>query len=271
MSDFKKSVEAKDFKERFEFKLTVGDIIICQRYFKIFNFNPLSLSSMELADGLRDLAKLIDNDLKDKTQVFMEMMCPQIFNTEDEMYKFFADPYNHRFIRGGHGIVVKDNLENDYVWKQEVDDEGNVVGGKVVPLTFKFDDGEFTKTLSPEDYVEYKLSFIDNGPNLDTPKEVCSTTWVGVYPRYVRNSIDLSNRRGRFDKSEIYTLGFEAYMSYKIFGGRPDYIYKIIKELQTICSNTDNSWYTITDTYKLPNGKKVTYKYKLVEPKNNEN
>ena len=271
MSDFKKSVEAKDFKERFEFKLTVGDIIICQRYFKIFNFNPLSLSSMELADGLRDLAKLIDNDLKDKTQVFMEMMCPQIFNNEDEMYKFFADPYNHRFIRGGHGIVVKDNLENDYVWKQEVDNEGNVVGGKVMPLTFKFDDGEFTKTLSPEDYVEYKLSFIDNGPNLDTPKEVCSTTWVGVYPRYVRNSIDLSNRRGRFDKSEIYTLGFEAYMSYKIFGGRPDYIYKIIKELQTICSNTDNSWYTTTDTYKLPNGKKVTYKYKLVEPKNNEN
>jgi hypothetical protein len=269
MTDFKKSNESKDYKERFEFKLTVGDIIICQRYFKVFNFNPTSLNSMELADTLRELARLIDLDLKDKTHVFMEMMCPQIFNTEDEMYEFFANPYNHRFMRGGHGIVVKSNTEHDYAWKHELDKDGNVLGGSVMPLTFKFDDGEFTKELTPEDYVEYKLSFIDNGPNMDNPKEICSTTWVGIYPRYVRNSIDLSNKRGRVDKTEIYTLGFESYMAYKIFGGRPDYIYKIIKELQTVCSNPDNSWYTVTDTYKLPNGKNKIYKYRVeVDNKN---
>lgn len=239
MIETKKSVEAKDFKERFEFKLTVGDNIICQRYFKIFNFNENSLKSLELADCVKDLAKVIDKDLKDKTHIFMEMMCPMVFNTEEEMNKFFADPYNHRFVRGGHGIVVKSNLEHDYAWKHVLDKDGNTVGGSVMPLTFKFDDGEFTKVLAPEDYVEYKLTFLDEG------REVCSTVWTGIYPRYVRNSIDLTNKRGRFDKVDVYSLGFEAYMSYKIFSGRPDLVYKVIKEIQTVCSCSDNSWYTL--------------------------
>jgi hypothetical protein len=86
--------------------------------------------------------------------------------------------------------------------------------------------------------VEYKLSFLDNG------KEVCATTWTGIYPRYVRNSIDLTNKRGRYEKVDVYTLSFDAYLSYKIFGGRPDYVYKIIKEIQSTCSN-ENSWYTM--------------------------
>ena len=91
MVETKKSAEVRDYKERFEFKLTVGDNIICQRYFKIFNFNPLSLSSQELGDTLRYLAKMIDTDLKDKSAIYLDMMCPQYFNTEDEMYAFLIN------------------------------------------------------------------------------------------------------------------------------------------------------------------------------------
>ena len=260
MIERRKSVEAEDFKERFEFKLTVGDNIICQRYFKIFNYNPLAPVSVELADTIKYLANVIDEDLKDKTYIYMEMMCPQIFNTEDEMYAFFANPRNREHMRGGHGIVVKSNLEHDYAWKHELDADGNTIGGSVIPLTFKFDDGEFTKTLAPEDYAEYKLSFIDNGVDMNSPKEICSTVWTGIYPRYVRNSIDLTNKRGRFNKVDVYSLSFETYLSYKIFGGRPDLVYKVIKDIQSTCSNPDNSWYTTTMEYPCPNGKDKVYK-----------
>ena len=85
MSETKKSAEVRDYKERFEFKLTVGDNIICQRYFKIFNFNENCVKSYDIADMMRYLANIIDTDLKNKTAVYMEMMCPQIFNTEEEM------------------------------------------------------------------------------------------------------------------------------------------------------------------------------------------
>ena len=40
-----------DYKEPYEFRLLIGDSIICQRYFKINNFNQASLTSMELTDG----------------------------------------------------------------------------------------------------------------------------------------------------------------------------------------------------------------------------
>lgn len=254
MADYRKQPEARDFKERFEFKLTVGENIICQRYFKINNFNPLSFGSYELTDVMRDLAKMIDRDLKDKTQVYMEIMAPSVFNTVDEMEQFFANPCNHKDMRSGHGIVVKSNLEHDYAWKEVRDENGEVVGGFPSPLSFKFDDGEMTKTLSDEDYVEYKLSFLDNG------REVCSTVWTGVYPKYIRNSIDLSNKRGKFEKMDVSSLGFDMYLVYRVFSGRYDLVYKIIKDIQVTCSNLDNSWYTLSDSYRLPNGKAKVYK-----------
>ena len=84
MAEYKKN-EVRDFKERFEFKLTVGENIICQRYFKINNFNPLSLSSFELTNVMRYLADMVDTDLKDKSQVYLDIMAPMIFHTEEEM------------------------------------------------------------------------------------------------------------------------------------------------------------------------------------------
>ena len=92
MADSKKQNEVRDFKERFEFKLTVGGNIICQRYFKINNFNPLSLVSEDLTDSMRYLADMVDRDLKDKSQVYLDIMAPRIFNTVEEMDKYFADP-----------------------------------------------------------------------------------------------------------------------------------------------------------------------------------
>lgn len=265
MAEIRKN-EVRDFKERFEFKLTVGDIIICQRYFKINNFNQLSFSSVELADVMRYLANMIDSDLKDKSQVYLEIMAPRIFNTETEMYDYFSNPENRNGIRGGHGIVVKDNLEYDYAWKEVRDASGNVVGGTPMPLTFKFDDGEFGRALTDEDFIEYKLTLIDNGKDMNTPKEVMSTVWTGVYPKYVRNSIDLSNKRGRFENVDVLTLGFDQYLIYKIFNGRHDLIYRIIKEIQVTCSNSDNAWYTTYDTYRMADGSEKVYK-NVVETK----
>ena len=259
MADYRKN-EVRDFKERFEFKLTVGENIICQRYFKINNFNPLSLSSYELTNVMRYLADMVDSDLKDKSQVYLDIMAPMIFHTEEEMNAYYANPRNHKGIRGGHGIVVKENLEHDYAWKAFFDKDGTVTGGTPMPLTFKFDDGEFGRELTDEDFVEYKLSFIDNGKDMNTPKEVCSVVWTGVYPKYVRNSIDLSNKRGRFENVDVMTLGFEQYLVYKIFNGRQDLVYKIIKEIQVTCSNLDNSWYTTYEAFRRADGTEKVYK-----------
>jgi hypothetical protein len=72
---------------------------------------------------------------------------------------------------------------------------------------------------------------------------------VGVYPRFVRNSIDLSNRRGKLDPEDLYRVGFEQYILYKLVEGRSDLVWKLVKEICYTCSESDDSWYTISSEY----------------------
>ena len=242
----KKQVGARDYKERFEFIFTVGGNIICQRYFKINNFNPISLSSLELVNTIRDCGKLIDNDLKDKTNRYLSVSAPQTFKTEKEMFEYYKDGKHKDTIRIGHGIAIADPKAPNYVWgKNETP----------VPLPEKFDkDGEFTTPVSEDDVVMYKFAFYDEGV------EVCSTFWNGIYPKYVRNSIDLSNKKGKLTEGEDPSkLGYESYLLYKMVEGKEDIVYKIIKDICFTCSSQDDSWYTTTSSFKKPDGTIVTY------------
>lgn len=235
MAEIKKSIEAKDYKERFEFRLTVGDNIICQRYFKINNFNPTSLRSFELADTIRKCAKKIHSDLVDKTQVYLSILAPRMFTSEDEMNEYFSNPAHCNGLNVGEGIVVSGSTF-DYFWD----------GEKPSPSKTKFDDGEFFRPLTKEDEVEYKFAFyVDD-------KEACSTVWTGVYPKYIRNSIDLSNKRGRFDDvDKNYTMSFEQYLMFKLVDGRKDLVWGLIKDICYVCSlqNEDRNEYTIESEY----------------------
>lgn len=242
------------FKERFEFKLSFGDNIVCQRYFKIENFKPASLASYELAETIRDLAESIDKDLKEKTATYLEIVAPMCFRNEEEMNAYFSDEENCKRMRGGMGIVVKDNPKNDFFWYQNIDKNGNLIGEpEVRPLATKVEDADLYRPLRDEDRVTFKLSFLVD------EREVCSTIWDGVYPKYVRNTIDLSNKRLEMRNVNPLTVGFEQYINYNMYVGRQDLNYRIIRELQRVCSRFGQS-YTTSDTYKGKNGKKIVYK-----------
>ena len=249
MAEVKRQFEqALAYKERFEFRLTVGEDIICQRYFKIGNFNPISLKSFELAETIRGCAQTIDNDLKSKSLIYLEIFAPRVFSTMDEFNKYIESEAHRNTFSRGEGIVIRDEKEHDFAW--------NGVDG-IVPLDFKFEDGEFSEPLKDEDYVTYKFSFLDYG------RGVCSATWVGVYPRFVRNSIDLSNRRGKLDQDEIYRVGFEQYILYKLVEGRSDLVWKLVKDICYTCSESDDSFYTIMQEYNdSESGKKYIYNNK---------
>lgn len=254
MAEVKKQFEqALAFKERFEFRLTVGDDIICQRYFRIGNFNPISLKSNELMDTIRGCAEMVDNDLKSKSLIYLEIFAPRIFKTMDEFEKYIENEKNRDSLIRGEGVVIRDEKDHDFAWNG-VD--------KLVPLTFKFEDGEFSEPLTDDDYVTYKFAFLDYG------REVCSTTWVGVYPRFVRNSIDLSNKRGKLDADEIYRVGFEQYILYKLVEGRSDLVWKLVKEICYTCSDSDDSAYTISEEYRdEASGKTLIYNNKSASKK----
>lgn len=231
MAENKRPSEPRDYKERFEFEVTIDGNIICQRYFRIPGFNPKSVGSYELTEAVRACVATIDNDLKDKSHVYMELFAPMVFETEDDMRTFVAKPENYRFLRPGHGIVVKSNTESDYA---------SAGDGEVKVLGYKFDDGELSGRMEVPPTM-YKFAFKVDG------REVCSMLWEGRYPNFIREKIDLSGKAGRFEAEDISSLSFKQYLIYKINRNRRDLISEIIKRLSTACSYPDRYVSYITD------------------------
>lgn len=228
MAEFKKqSSEPRDYKERFEFVLTTGGNIICQRYFKINNFNPKSLGSYELTSAVRHCVAVIDNDLKDKTAIYLERFAPLAFDTEEEMADYIAK-HADRFTLG-EGFVVRGNEKTDFFYA------GN---GTYKELGSKFDDGEITTNDAESNKTTYKFAFKVDG------RECCSVQWDGYYPKFVRDKIDLSNKRGKFDEDEVGRLSFDQYILYKMVEGKSDLVYGLIKSICSACSYANDDDYT---------------------------
>lgn len=224
----KQSSEPRDYKERFEFVLTTGGNIICQRYFKINSFNPTVLKSYELTSALRKCAAVIDRDLKDKAQVYLETYAPRVFSSEEEMKTYFQNPKHCTELCLGEGIVIRGNEKTDYFWD----------GEKPVAIGSKFDDGEMTTSTPDDNKTTYKLAFKVDG------REASSITWDGNYPKFMRDKIDLSNKRFRFENEDKNRLSLEQYTLYKMVDGKSDLVYGIIKTICAACSIQDSSKYT---------------------------
>ena len=239
---FKKQTEKKvpvDYKEPYEFRLLIGDNIICQRYFRINNFNPLSINSLEFLNTIRYCAQMIDEDLKSKTRVYSWYMTPLVFNNEEEMYHYFSNPnYLLRTKVGDYqNIVIKNDELTEYIWD----------GEKIIKSEKKTDEGIFTTDLTEKDFLTFEFAFYING------KKTISTIFEGVYPNFIRRNIDLSNMRGKFEGEDITRLGFESFIFHRLVVDRTDLIKKIVKELCTVCSVSENDYYTTKDRYSKRN------------------
>lgn len=240
-----------DFKEPYEFRLLIDDNIICQRYFKINNFNPNSLHSLELTDTIRECANMIDEDLKSKTRVYMWHMAPLVFQNETEMRDWFAKPENAVKVKMFENIVLRDKDASEYTWD----------GEKLIFCEKKICDGTFTNILTEKDTLTYEFAFYVND------RKIASTIFDGVYPHYIRRNIDLSNTRGKFEGEDLSRLGFESYILNRLVYDRQDLIKKIVKEICYVCSVPEDSFYTQVETFKKPNGEVVTYPLNINDPK----
>ena len=227
----KKSNESgqKDYKERFEFVLTTGENIICQRYFRINNFNPSALNSYELVSAIRKCAAVIDKDLRDKTHAYLEVYAPRIFDSYDEMCDYISKDENFTKMSVGEGLVVKGNTVTDYAL---------TANKTAFPLGYKFDDGEFSENSIEVNKTKYKFAFKVDG------REACSIEWEGCYPKFVRDKIDLSNKRGKYDDNSVEHLTFEQYLLYRMVKGKSDLVYGLIKSICYACSYPTANDYT---------------------------
>lgn len=241
----KNKIEKKgpsDYIEPFEFRLLIGDSIICQRYFRINNFNPNSLTSMELINTIRACAQMINEDLKSKSRIYTWYMAPLVFENEEEMVEWFANPINASRLSQYENITLRDTT-TEFIWD----------GEQLIKCEKQSEDTTFTAPLTERDILTYEFAFFVNG------KKVVSSIFEGIYPHFIRRNIDLSNLRGKFEGEDITRLGAESYLLNRLVCDRPDLIKKIVRDICYVCAVSDNNYYTQVDTYKQPNGKKVNY------------
>lgn len=68
---------------KFEFLLTLGGNIICQRFFNVKNYNPDAMNSLEIYTYVKNISDDISEDLKIKTCDFLVENQNYFSNSED--------------------------------------------------------------------------------------------------------------------------------------------------------------------------------------------
>lgn len=211
------------FKERFQFILYSNDNIVCQRYFRIIGYNNEAVGSVELFDALEWCVNAIKEDLWKKSFVYQS-----IVNSNPTKATGFVNDV----------VEIKDPK----IWNPDVlllgrkEDETVVLSdGRKVEKSFiwhYYDTDaiyEENEDLKPWD-ITFKFEFrVDERP-------VYQRIWDGtVYPKHIRNSVDLANTGSDMDPSKVYLNSIDGILQY-IKIGRPNLIYQIIKQIISVMS-----------------------------------
>lgn len=192
----------ESYKERFQFILSLGENIICQRYFRINGFNPESVESYELKETIDKIVELIKRDLESKSRV----------------YQYYTA--NMPMKLTGFGNTYEETREKAmeatyFVYPEEIVDT-------------------YADNERPQPYeFTFKFSFLmDN--NI-----VYEKIWDGGdYPRYVRNSVDLTNSDHLYKDREPLSLSFNVAVIRAMTIDKNDLIYTIIRKICDVMSST---------------------------------
>lgn len=220
--------------ERFEFVLTVNGNIVCQRYFRISGFKERSLGSVQLTDAVEECVKLINEDLKEKSNIYNWYTAPQVFQNKEEL-----DAWVEKYNRGESKI----KLEVPTVIVLRDSDETFVWCGDHVRPHRSFNKSEYVGDNTDGPCI-LKFSFLCD------KKEVRSISWdiSRLYPRFVRSNIDLSNSKNRYDVEGLYAP-LEKFIIDRFNASRKDIISTLVYTICNACSKENVNEYDSVVNY----------------------
>lgn len=221
-----KVVDNTKWKERHQFVLSANGNIICQRYFKVNGFNPSALRSVELYYTFREAVQMIKDDLVSKSRIYTGITA----NNRSKLTGFYS----------GDDLTMDDWC---LICSSSIDGNIPLSNGVVVNKSFvDFNNTEEEETNEP---FEFKFSYLYDD------KVMYEEVWDGtVYPRYIRNSVDLSNSNASYKYADPMRMSFVQQMTKYLTEGRGDLIYAIIKKFcNTLSDNIDENGVTSEKDY----------------------
>lgn len=208
-----KMVDNTQWKERHQFVLSANGNIICQRYFKVNGFNPKALQSEELLETFRKAVDLIKEDLKSKSRIYTSITMKKTI----KMTGFYQ----------GDDLSFEDAC---LVCDDSVRGIVQLSNGTVLNKEYL----DYENTEEEIDNVPFELKFT----YLFDDKKMYEEIWDGkIYPKYVRNCIDLSNSNASYKNADPMHMSFSQQIAKSLNEGRKDLIYTIIKMFCNTLSN----------------------------------
>ena len=215
-----KVVDNEAYKERFQFLLWVNDNIICQRYFKINGFNNDSLRSLQFKETMDSVVRMIQDDLLSKSRIFM-------WYTREEPIKMTGCIKNYENCDESDVILL---TSDNYVGKVQLSD-GTIVDKQYFSYPEGMEDSYSDNKKLPEWDVTFKFQMLVD------EKPVYERIWDGtVYPKYVRNGVDLTNSDVLYKDKEPSSLHFSFAIIRHMTLGKIDLVYHIIKQICEVMS-----------------------------------
>lgn len=215
----------ESYKERFQFILSLNENIICQRYFRINGFNNDSLESCELKETIDEIVDMIKQDLISKSRVYQ-------WFTRNTPLKMTG------FGRTCEEIYNKLEDATYFTYPEEIID--------------CYNDNDRPK---PYEYT-FKFAFIMDD------KPVYEKIWDGGdYPKYVRNSVDLTNSNHLYKDKDPLSLHFNVAVVRAMTIDKSDLIYAIIRKICDVTSSTFIEKYGVYTKREKYGNKK--YKFSL--------
>lgn len=215
-----KVVDNEAYKERFQFLLWVNDNIICQRYFKINGFNNDSLRSLQFKETMDSVVCMIQDDLLSKSRIFM-------WYTREEPIKMTGFIKNYENCNESDVILL---TSDNYGGKVQLSD-GTIVDKQYFSYPEGMEDSYSDNEKLPEWDVTFKFQMLVD------EKSVYERIWDGtVYPKYVRNGVDLTNSDVLYKDKEPSSLHFSFAIIRHMTLGKIDLVYHIIKQICEVMS-----------------------------------
>lgn len=211
------------YKNKFQFLIWANDNVICQRYFKINGFNEDAVYTAEFADCMEGIVRSIQEDLESKSRIFMWYTDTTLpvktngFLTEEEVEKYGSNFF---------AVMVDDSITGDV----EAPD------GKIFHKAYiNYPASDNVENDRPTDgEMVFKFSFLID----DVP--VYEKIWDGnVYPKFVRNGVDLTNVYASFDNKDMSSLNFGSAIVRHMQMGKINLISDFIRR---ICETLSNNY-----------------------------
>ena len=239
-----KFVDNVAYKSKFQFLIWVNDNVICQRYFKINGFNEESVYTEEFSNCMNGIVESIQKDLESKSRIFMwytnlkEPMKMQGFIRNEDVEKYgceFLSILTDSSIRG------KIEAPDGKIYTKEYINYNENVTNNYGELE-RPNDGEFI----------FKFSFLIDD------KAVFEKIWDGnVYPKFVRNGVDLTNNYAQYDNKDTSSLSFSAAIIRYMQNGKTNLISDFIRRICETLSNSFREKYSYTKQMEYNNSEVI--------------